>query len=55
MARSGLAPDEIERIMAQQASRLARLSVADAVILNQDLSLPELEAKVAQLAAKFGL
>jgi dephospho-CoA kinase len=55
MARSGLAPDEIDRIMAQQASRLARLSVADAVILNQDLSLPELEAKVAQLAAKFGL
>lgn len=54
-ARSGLAPDEIDRIMAQQASRSARLAVADAVIVNQDLSLAELEAKVAQLAANFGL
>ena len=54
-ARSGLAPDEIDRIMAQQASRSARLAVADAVIFNQDLPLAELEAKVAQLAADFGL
>ena len=54
-ARSGLAPDEIDRIMAQQASRSARLVVADAVIFNQDLPLAELEAKVAQLAANFGL
>lgn len=54
-ARSGLAPDEIDRIMAQQASRSARLAVADAVIFNQDLPLAELEAKVAQLAANFGL
>ena len=54
-ARSGLAADEIDRIMAQQASRSARLAVADAVIVNQDLSLAELEAKVAQLAANFGL
>lgn len=54
-ARSGLAPDEIDRIMAQQASRSARLAVADAVIYNQDLPLAELEAKVAQLAANFGL
>ncbi len=55
VARSGLALDEIERIMAQQASRSARLAVADAVIFNQDLPLAELEAKVAQLAANFGL
>ena len=54
-ARSGLALDEIDRIMAQQASRSARLAVADAVIFNQDLPLSELEAKVAQLAANFGL
>ena len=54
-ARSGLAPVEIDLIMAQQASRSARLAVADAVILNQDLPLAELEAKVAQLAANFGL
>ena len=55
VARSGLALDEIDRIMAQQASRSARLAVADAVIFNQDLPLAELEAKVAQLAANFGL
>lgn len=54
-ARSGLALDEIDRIMAQQASRSARLAVADAVIFNQDLLLSELEAQVAQLAANFGL
>jgi hypothetical protein len=29
--------------------------VADAVIFNQDLPLSELEAKVAHLAANFGL
>ncbi len=55
VARSGLALEEIERIMAQQASRSARLAVADAVIFNQDLPLSELEAKVAQLATNFGL
>ena len=55
VARSGLALDEIDRIMAQQAPRSARLAVADAVIFNQDLPLSELEAKVAQLAANFGL
>jgi dephospho-CoA kinase len=55
VARSGLALDEIDRIMAQQAPRSARLAVADAVIFNQDLPLSELEAKVAHLAANFGL
>ena len=55
VTRSGLALDEIDRIMAQQASRSARLAVADVVIFNQDLPLAELEAKVAQLAANFGL
>ena len=55
VARSGLALDEIDRIMAQQAPRSARLAVADAVIFNQDLPLSELEAKVAQLAVNFGL
>ena len=55
VARSGLALDEIDRIMAQQAPRSARLAVADALIFNQDLPLSELEAKVAHLAANFGL
>lgn len=55
MARSGLAAEEIERIIAQQASRAQRLATADAVIFNQSLSLTELEAQVSQVATDFGL
>jgi dephospho-CoA kinase len=55
MARSGLAAEEIDRIIALQASRAQRLACADQVIFNQDLSLAELEGQVAQLAADFGL
>ena len=55
MARSGLAADEIDRIIAQQASRAQRLACADVVIVNQGLSLAELEAQVTQVAADFGL
>jgi dephospho-CoA kinase len=55
MARSGLAAEEIDRIMVLQASRSQRLACADTVILNQGLSLTELETQVAQLATDFGL
>ena len=55
MARSGLAAEEIDRIMALQASRAQRLACADQVIFNQGLSLAELEGQVALLAADFGL
>jgi dephospho-CoA kinase len=55
MARSGLVAEEIDRIMALQASRSQRLACADLVIFNQGLSLTELEAQVAQLATDFGL
>lgn len=55
MVRSGLAAEEIDRIMALQASRAQRLACADQVIFNQGLSLAELEAQVAQVAADFGL
>ena len=55
MARSGLAAEEIDRIIALQASRAQRLASADVVIFNQGLSLAELEAQVAQVAADFGL
>jgi dephospho-CoA kinase len=55
MARSGLAPEEIDRIIALQASRTQRLACADVVIYNQGLRLAELEAQVAQAAADFGL
>ena len=55
MARSGLAAEEIDRIMALQATRAQRLACADSVIFNQGLSLAQLEAEVARVAADFGL
>ncbi len=55
MARSGLAAEEIDRIVRLQASRAQRLSCADVVIFNQGLSLAELEGQAAQVAADFGL
>lgn len=55
MTRSGLAADEIDRIIDLQASRVQRLACADVVIFNQGLSLAELEAQVGQVAADFGL
>ncbi|MGV0961156.1 MAG: dephospho-CoA kinase [Limnohabitans sp.] len=55
MARSGLSAEEIDRIIAQQASRAQRLACADAVLVNQSLTLVQLEALVMQVAADFGL
>ncbi|PUE39941.1 dephospho-CoA kinase [Limnohabitans sp. Hippo3] len=55
MARSGLAAEEIDRIVSLQASRAQRLACADVVIFNQGLSLAELEVEVVQVAADFGL
>lgn len=55
IARSGLARDEVERIIAQQASRLRRLSCADTVIFNEGLSLDQLRQEVAAAAVRFGL
>jgi dephospho-CoA kinase len=55
MARSGLASDEIERIIKLQASRAQRLACADVVLVNQGLSFDDLELQVAQVAADFGL
>ena len=55
MARSGLPAPEIDRIIAQQASRAQRLACADVVIVNDSLNLPELETQVTQVAADFGL
>ena len=55
MARSGLASEEVERIMAQQASRSQRLACADTVLVNQGLSFDDLDTQVAQFAADFGL
>ena len=54
-ARSGLALQEIDRIIAQQASRAQRLACADVVLFNQGLSLEALQAEVRQAAQHFGL
>ena len=55
VARSGLAAEEVDRIMAQQASRVQRLACADLVICNQDLSLTQLRQLVQEAARHFGL
>ena len=55
MVRSGLAAEEIDRIVALRATRAHRLACADVAIFNQGLSLVELEALVTQVAADFGL
>lgn len=52
MARSGLAGDEILRIMAAQATRAERLAAADD-ILNNDADISELAAQVAALHRKY--
>jgi dephospho-CoA kinase len=49
MARSGWPRDAVEKVIAKQASRQARLALADDVILNEALSLEQLRAEVAQV------
>jgi dephospho-CoA kinase len=53
--RSGLSPEDADRIMAQQATRAQRLACADLVILNQHLSFDELDHLVGLAATDFGL
>lgn len=55
VARSGLAPAQVEAIIAAQAPRALRLAAADVVIYNEGLSLQQLEAQVEQVARGFGL
>ncbi len=50
--RSGLAPAQVEAIMATQASRCERLAAADDVIRNEG-DIAELRAKVEQLHEKY--
>jgi dephospho-CoA kinase len=44
--RSGWTADAVERTIAQQATRAQRRAIADAVIVNDELSLVQLEAQV---------
>ncbi len=55
MARSGLSAEEVNRIVAQQASRAQRLACADLVVVNQGLSFDDLDSLIGQVAADFGL
>jgi dephospho-CoA kinase len=55
MARSQLQAAQVQAIMAAQAPRPLRLAAADAVIFNDGLTLPELEARVRLTAKAFGL
>jgi len=55
MARSRLPRQDIEKIIASQASRERRLSAADSVMFNVDLTLDELAAELHQISARFGL
>lgn len=55
LTRSGLAAEEVDRIMAQQATRQQRLACADLVIFNQGLSLDALRQEVRETARHFGL
>jgi dephospho-CoA kinase len=55
MARSGWTAAQVERVIAQQATREARRAIADAVIFNDGLSPEALAAEVAALWAIWGL
>lgn len=55
MARSGLAREDVEKIMASQAPRAVRLRAADAVVFNDQQDLDQLAHKVKHLGQRFGL
>ena len=53
-ARSGLAPEEVQRIMASQADRASRRALADAIIYNDGLGLDALRDAVSTLWRHWG-
>ena len=55
MARTLFSREEIQKIIASQASRKTRLGAADTVIFNANLSLDELGGEVHQISRRFGL
>jgi dephospho-CoA kinase len=55
MQRNGWTEDAVRRVIDAQASRQQRLAVADAVIVNDGLSLSDLEAEVKQLGQWLGI
>jgi len=55
MARSGMTAQQVQAIIQNQATRAQRLAAADAVVLNDGVTLDELRAELARLAPSFGL
>ncbi len=55
LARNHLQREDVERIIASQATRTRRLGAADSVIFNANLSLDQLAAQVRAIAPRFGL
>ncbi|MBL8349291.1 MAG: dephospho-CoA kinase [Burkholderiaceae bacterium] len=55
VARSGWSAEQVQRVIAQQASRERRRAIADAVICNEALGREALAAEVAVLWAAWGL
>ncbi|QTN27724.1 dephospho-CoA kinase [Rhodoferax sp. AJA081-3] len=53
--RNGLSEQEVEKILATQASRTQRLACADCVLFNDGISLDDLRQHVQQIGAQFGL
>ena len=51
--RSGWTADAVERTIAQQATRAQRRAIADAVIVNEELALAQLEGEVDALWAAW--
>ena len=49
LRRPGWSREAAERVVAQQASREARRAIADAVLFNEGIALPALEAQVRSL------
>ena len=49
VARSALEPAAVERIMAAQATRAQRRAIADWVLLNEGLTLEQLQAHIDRL------
>jgi len=54
-ARDGLAPAQVEAIIAAQAPRGLRLAAADAVVCNDGITLEQLRQQVREVARTFGL
>ncbi|MDO8456379.1 MAG: dephospho-CoA kinase [Burkholderiaceae bacterium] len=55
IARSALKREAVEKIMASQSSRLARLKAADVIIFNENITVDQLRQEVNQVTRILGL